>query len=356
MHPVCLPLKRTVEALEVLGRLADRPPKSPAQNDALGNLYSRVGRQELARNCFQAAVDAGPEVAHYWLNLALCRQATGEMKEAERAFDRCIELNPDDAEPWLHRSRLRTQSAQNNHVGQLRAAADRAASDWRGQVSLFYALAKESEDLGRYDESFSALHAGASLRRGHMRHDADADLKAIAAIKQSFSGECLATGAPGYDNCEPIFIVGLPRTGTTLVERILGSHNEVFAAGELNNFAECLTAQIAPKQPTGRMDFIRLATAVDSAQLGRDYIESTRPLTGHTERFIDKLPLNFLYCGLIHKALPGAKIIHLKRDPMDTCFAIYKHCSSRPTLFLMISSNLGTTTWPTGNLWSTGTR
>jgi hypothetical protein len=112
-----------------------------------------------------------------------------------------------------------------------------------------------------------------------------------------------------------------------LVERILGSHSEVFAAGELNNFAENLTRQtiaLGGERPANREKFIEAATAIDYAALGSAYVESTRPHTGHTSHFVDKLPLNFLYCGLILRALPNAKIVHVTRHPMDTCFAVYK--------------------------------
>ena len=118
------------------------------------------------------------------------------------------------------------------------------------------------KDLEEFDRSFAQLHSASVLRRGHMHHDPEADLAAMDAIRRVYDASYLG-GSAGYDSREPIFIVGLPRTGTTLVERILGSHSAVFAAGELNNFAECLGAQVAPLKPADRMDFIAKAAQVD---------------------------------------------------------------------------------------------
>jgi tetratricopeptide (TPR) repeat protein len=316
--------RETGEALELIESLASRPRRNAAEHDALGNLFSQVGEQSRALECFQQATAAAPDTAHHWLNCALCLQALGRMHDAERAFDRCITMDPTQGEAWLHRSRLRTQYEQRNHVQELQDELAKSCSDWRREMTLHYALAKELEDLERHSECFSHLRSGSRLRRSHMDHDPDADLQAMQLVMQVFDRDYLASGTDGHDSDEPIFIVGMPRTGTTLVERILGSHSQVFAAGELNNFAESLTALVLPMKPGSRSEFISSSAVVNSTELGRDYVNSTRPLTGHTPHFIDKLPLNFLYCGLIHRALPQARMVHLRRNPMDTCFAIYK--------------------------------
>ena len=320
-------LQRPEDARLLLDALASDLPESAPECDTLGNLYSLLGDQVQAQRYFENATQKAPDKAHYHLNLALALQANGDLERAEQVFDRVIALKPQDHEAWLHRSRLRRQSPEHNHLEQLEARVKNGVASWRSEIPLRYALAKEHEDLGNHQKSFAHLSHGAKLRRSHMRHDAQADLHAMDAIARNFSVNYLREHTPGCDSLEPIFIVGLPRTGTTLLERILGSHSAVFAAGELNNFAENLSRQIAtlggPK-PANREQFIGAATRVDFAALGESYVSSTRPQTGHTPRFIDKLPLNFLYCGLILKALPNARILHLTRHPMDTCYAMYK--------------------------------
>jgi tetratricopeptide (TPR) repeat protein len=316
--------KQNTEAIALIEALEVSKRSDPLEHDAIGNLLSQIGEQARAIECFRAATDLDSANDHHWLNLALCLQATGDMNAAEEAFDRCIALNPSNGEAWLHRSRLRSQSPENNHVPALQAALEDVGDAWRTGMTLHYALAKELEDLGDYDASFRHLKLGCDTRRKHMNHDPAADLKAMQLVREHFGRDYMSGHVVGYDSDEPIFIVGLPRTGTTLVERILSSHDDVYAAGELNNFAEVLTALVAPSKPRDRFEFIQKAGEVDSADLGAGYVTSTRPATEKCPRFIDKLPLNFLYCGLIKRALPNARIIHLTRHPMDTCYAIYK--------------------------------
>jgi hypothetical protein len=160
-----------------------------------------------------------------------------------------------------------------------------------------------------------------------MKYDVDRDLETIEAIKRTFDRSVFENAGPGCDNPEPIFILGMPRTGTTLVERILASHSDVFAAGELNNFAAQLMTMMRAQnidKKVSRDDMVKLSAQLDFQRLGESYVASTRPFTGNSKRFIDKMPLNYLYVGLIHLALPNATIINLQRAPMDTCYAIYK--------------------------------
>ena len=145
------------------------------------------------------------------------------------------------------------------------------------------------------------------------------------AIRRLYTRERFATPPGGYDNAEPIFIVGMPRTGTTLLQQILSGHSRVFAAGELQNFP-LQVKRLTGSTATGLLDLDTMTRApgLDMAQLGSAYVESSRPRTGHTQHFIDKLPLNFLFLGLIHLALPNAKLVCLRRDPMDTCLSNYR--------------------------------
>jgi len=194
-------------------------------------------------------------------------------------------------------------------------------------VQICYGVAKEREDLGEAERSFRHLKTGSDRRRKLMKYEVERDLETIEAIKRTFSSDVFTVPRGGCDNDEAIFILGMPRTGTTLVERILASHTDVFAAGELNNFAAQLMtmmrAQNIDKKVT-RDEMVQSSAKLDFRRLGEAYVNSTQPFTGKTPKFIDKMPLNYLYVGLIHLALPNATIINLHRDPMDTCYAIYK--------------------------------
>jgi hypothetical protein len=185
------------------------------------------------------------------------------------------------------------------------------------------ALAKEHEDLAEYPEALEHLVRGKSAGGANRDYTVQRDETLCAAIADSFP---VAQPRPiGYPNHEPIFIIGMPRTGTTLVERIISSHPDVHSAGELLNFPMSLKHASGSQTPVlVDIDTILRARGIDWTKLGEDYISSTRPSTGHKPRFIDKLPHNFLYAGHIAHALPDAKIICLRRGPMDTCLSNFR--------------------------------
>ena len=160
-----------------------------------------------------------------------------------------------------------------------------------------------------------------------MRYDVATDLGIIDRIREVYTADRFDGHIEGFDNAAAIFVIGMPRTGTTLVERILGSHPDVCAAGELNEFGLELTRQVsalAAGRTLSRQDFVDLSTRVDFRALGQRYLERVRPYRDSRPVFIDKLPFNYLYAGLIHLALPRAKIVSVRRDPLDTCYAVYK--------------------------------
>lgn len=320
-------LGRTAEVQKLVDGLRDVQINSAYENSALGMLLTELGDREAALACYQQAARAQPEDARHYFNMATLQRTLGHLEEAERNFDKAIELNPQDYEAYKLRSELRTQGRDDNHVAELEAIAGGGISDKRGEANICFALAKELEDLGEAEKSFRYLQQGASARRSNMQYDPQRDLDTMAVIRSTFTADVVAEAGTGDNSDEPIFVLGMPRTGTTLVERILGSHSKVFAAGELNNFALQLMSLVRgdlQEQRVDRDELVRRSSQVDFAKLGARYIQSTRPFTGHTARFIDKLPLNYLYVGLIHKALPNARIINVQRDPMDTCYAVFK--------------------------------
>jgi len=325
---LCIGKLGDTAALEPLvAELAARDLSTAYRHSTLGMLYTQLERREEAVACYQRAAALEPERAKHYYNIAALQRSLGDIEQAEANFDKAIELDPADWEAIKVRSELRKQTPDDNHVDALQAMLDAGIADPRGEVHVCYALAKELEDLGDAARSFDYLKRGADKRRSLMRYDVQRDIDTMAAIEETFSAERFGGSVAGSSNSEPIFIVGMPRTGTTLVERILGSHSEVYPAGELGNFATVLMEQVralVSGPPPARDELVRLSASVDFRALGDAYVESTRPFTGQTPRFIDKLPLNFLYVGLIHLALPNATIINVRRHPLDTCYAVYK--------------------------------
>ena len=308
-------------------QLSGRDMKTAYQCSTLGMLMTRLGLREQAVRYYEKAAALGPDEAKHYYNIACLRRSLGDIEAAECNFDKTVSLDPTDYEAYKIRSELRKQTPAANHVEELEQLLAKGIDDKRGKVHICYALAKELEDLNEAERSFHYLKTGADTRRGYMQYDVRRDLQTMASIRQAFTADLFDGSIDGHDNSEAIFILGMPRTGTTLVERILSSHTDVFAAGELNNFALEMMTLVKAQSGGKNIDrdaLVKLSTALDFRKLGEAYIDSTRPFTGHTPRFIDKLPLNYLYAGLIHLALPRAKIINLRRHPLDTCYAIYK--------------------------------
>jgi tetratricopeptide (TPR) repeat protein len=308
-------------------RAAERSaPTDAALRDAVGTLYSFGNDHAGALLSFDAALKQQPHNPQYLYNRATVRRFLGDLEGAERDYDAAIELSPTDFEAIKNRSDLRVQTRERNHIVQLQQLTERIAGDWRGEVQLRYSLAKELEDLAQYPQSFTELSQAAKIRREHMRYDAATDLHTVQWIMEAFPS---VPPGPTAGACAdaPIFVIGLPRSGTTLVERILGSHSNLFSAGELDCFAismvEAVRAQTARAQ-LPRQALVMQSARLDFAALGRDYIRCAETATGRSGRFIDKMPLNYLYCGLIRQALPHAKLIHLTRHPLAVCYAMYK--------------------------------
>ncbi len=318
---------RLVDA-RAAAELAERDAPSDATLlDAIGTVFSRTNEQRRALAAYERAVGLAPNDARFLFNRATVRRFLGELAQAEADYDRVIALEPADWEAYRNRSDLRSQTAERNHTSELEGLLARGVPHWQAEVQLRYALAKEYEDLGEYEKSFAHLARGARVRREHLRYDVATDVATVEWIIEAFPSAASAASASGASPRAPIFIVGLPRSGSTLVDRILSSHSAVASAGELNCFAFALVEAIRRRcgtAPLTRRDLVAQSAHLDFAALGRDYLERARAAGVREAGFTDKMPLNYLYCGLIHLALPHARIIHVSRAPMAACYAIYK--------------------------------
>jgi tetratricopeptide (TPR) repeat protein len=332
-----------LEAREAAAAAEQLEPTDALLADAAGGVYSFAGDQRRALQSYERAVGLAPNNPHLLFNRATVRRFLGLLELAEADYDRVIALRPTDFEAYKNRSELRKQTAQNNHIVELEGLVARGFPDWNSEVQICYSLAKEYEDVGNYAASFDHLRRGAAKRREHLRYDVDADVATVdwiieavpAAAPVAAPPDPVPPGAPPSAGAiravpiqaVPIFIVGLPRSGTTLVDRILDSHSDVVAAGELNDWALALVDAV--RRASGvmqvpRKELVSRSAHVDFAALGADYLRRARRLVGDAPRFTDKMPLNYLYCGLIHRALPAAKIVHLTRHPLASGYAMYK--------------------------------
>jgi tetratricopeptide (TPR) repeat protein len=294
---------------------------------AVAECYTHCTKHLDAYRCHARAVSLAPRDPRCIYNFAAAAVAIGNIEEAESLFSRVISIEPRDFDAWQNRSTLRRHSAENNHVAELERALSGIAPGHPGEVALYYALARELEDLGEYARSFACLRRGADSRRRKLSYRVEMDLEAIDQVRSAFDSSVLSSAPVPSAGPGPVFIVGLPRSGTTLVDRILSSHSAVESLGELNDLP--FAVMHAAGAASDKMDLIRRTAHADFAALGREYQRRVAGYGSTKPCVIDKAPLNFLYLGLIRLALPAAKIIHLRRHPMDSGYAMYK------TLFRM---------------------
>jgi tetratricopeptide (TPR) repeat protein len=319
-------LRRRAEARAAALAAASRLDPDPAQFRALAQILSDCQDPESARIWLLKALERFPEDPQLLADVARAEFHVNRVDDAEEHLATLLRIQPFHAGALHLRSTLRTQTIEQNHIADLERKLQREPSRLNLVVAASFALAKEYEDLQQYDDAFTALDRGARAYRSTLRYDSASELAAHAAIREKFTAQTLLSVSPGYVDEGPIFIVGMPRTGTTLVERILTSHTDVSAAGELTDFPLLLTEMVQQRLAVGPPDEsdIDASLHLDFHELGRRYVDGARQLAGGARSFVDKLPYNFLYCGYILAALPRAKIIHLRRDPLDTCYAVYK--------------------------------
>ena len=320
-----LALNQPREALQAASRALALMPREALTLDTIGVVMSRAGAYQESLDPFRRALalDAGKPA--YFYNFGASLQFVGDFTGAESAFRSALALDRNFHKAWSSLGQVSPQLFTANELEHLEDMLSARDISVEAELHICHALARYYEQLGNCSRSFQYLERGKLRKRASIDYSIDMDLALFEAARRICSEDFLKQPEAGHDSEEPIFIVGLPRTGTTLVERILSSHPQVYSAGELTNFS------LALKRATGTtssfvLDVATLEAAVqiDSRKLGRDYIDSTRPRTGHTPRFIDKMPLNFLYAGLLSRTLPRAKIICLRRNPLDSCLSNYR--------------------------------
>lgn len=313
---ILLNLGQDREALSVIEAASALPEADAAGCDTLAHACLRLDRPVEANALYRRAADLAPHAAGAWYNLAASERGLGHLEAAEAACDRAIACDPAHYSSYLLRSELRVQKPEANHVESLRAVLATLPSGAPPRVPLGYALAKELDDIGAYDEAFGWFAEAAAVRRRHLAYDVATDEHKLARIAQVF--DPLIPTTPRKDRAKFVFIIGLPRSGTTLLERVLSNLPGVATNGETDNFARALLSATPP----GSEDIFARAARADPALVGAAYARLAERRDAET--VIEKLPMNYLYLGAIRQALPDAALLVLRRPALDSCFAMFR--------------------------------
>lgn len=323
---ILLRLGRAAEADAVVESAARGAPGNADAYNSLAHVAVALGRHERANALYRRAVDLGPDVSRHWYNLASSERSFGRLEQAEAACDRAVALDSREYRAYLLRSELRVQTSAANHVAQLRHELARPDLAGQARVLLAYALGKELDDLGQYEEAFTSFSLAADAWRRHLSYDVAVDERKVQRIMEAFPREPAPAVRGSLDSSRFVFIVGLPRSGTTLLERILTGLPGARSNGETDNFARAYAAAARVHPPAADQavpDLFARAASVDWNAVAAGYARLADS-DGGGKVVIEKLPLNYLYVGAIHRALPRARLVVVSRSPIDCCFAMYR--------------------------------
>ncbi len=298
-------------------------PGHPGALNNLANVLRALARDAEAVEFYRRCVEARPDFAEGWDNLGNVLTALGEFKEAQEALEKAVQLRPAFGQAWRHLSLVKRSTPEEMDI--MRAQLTSAQAGNGARADLHFALAKAEDDLKNYDEAFLHYLKGNRLRRGEYTYSTDESRQEFSRLQAAFATALAdADLNAGHADETPVFILGMPRSGTSLVEQMLASHAEVHGAGETLHMPH--TALYGSSQHNMPFpEYISRLTADERHQLAQHYLSRlARGVPKHVSRITDKLPDNFKLIGLIALILPRARIIHCVRDPMDTCVSIFR--------------------------------
>ena len=337
-----LAAERLREAEQTFRQLLQLEPQNPQNWAALGSVYIRLLRQQEALAAYEEAARLEPSQAAFRLAIGHVNKTLGRRAQCEDAYRECLRLDPAYAEAYWSLADLKNYRFSDAELAAMQAllASPAAGTD---QAQLHFAIARALEQRDVYSEAFSHYAAGNTLRKRTSPFSIATFEGKSRRIVACCDAEFFSARTPGgHPDPAPIFIVGLPRSGSTLVEQILASHSQVEGTMELHNIP-ALVRELDHRgaDRDGYPETLRALSADELTALGRRYIEDTRAVRAGKPRFIDKMPNNFSHVGLIHGILPNAAIVDVRRHPMDACLSNYKQYFAQGQSFSYDLEDLG---------------
>ena len=301
------------------------PNEGEAYN-MLGQAYQDAGQPHKAEEALRKAIALKPGFADPWNNLGNVLKELGRMSDAHAAFDKAIAIRPDMFAAYVNLAEVKTYKSDDDpHLKVLERYIGEAGSlTPMRQVNLHFAVGKAYDDLKRYDNAFEHFLKANALKRASVGYDEATMMAFFRRIREVFdAGLIQRLSGGGVASRQPIFVLGMPRSGTTLIEQIIASHSSTRPGGELRDFSRTVAAHFAPKGALPFAEYMNAVTAQEIEAIGADYVRKLDAHAPGAEHITDKMPQNFFSVGLIHLALPNAKIIHSMRNPVDTCVSCF---------------------------------
>jgi len=339
-------LKRPLEALAQVEQLLKDQPRNPNLRNLKASALLETGEFEAASVLYAGLVAEYPQQARIWLSYGHVLRTLGRQEQTIAAYRRCIALEPGRGEAWWSLANLKTFRFTREDIAAMEQAAGLPDASDDDRLQLHFALGKAREDAGEYRQSFEHYRQANDLRRAQLPAGSQGISRlverSVALLTPQFLQE--RAGA-GCSNPDPIFILGMPRAGSTLVDQILSSHSQVEGTMELSDLTT-LVRGLSGAAGDGRQarypDTLADLVPEQLRELGAAYLERTRVQRKTTRPFfIDKLPNNFQHIGLILLALPNARIIDARRHPLACCFSNYKQHFARGQAFSYGLEDLG---------------
>lgn len=312
-------IKRNDEAVTVIETLDSQGDLTDKELYRLAGIYSQCDVQEKALNLFEALYKRGNKNVDLYYNLAISYKYSGRFDESVNFCKKALDANPFDFDAYYLLVQL-SEVHEQLTIDRLVELSSSGNLNHLQQSKVNYALSKVYEDNCEFQKAFYYADRGAKLRRQLLKYDVKVDIQSIKSIATSY------VSRQSNVDCKikPIFVTGLPRSGTTLVERILGSHDEVTGCGELNDFSQSFLTQLGRDRTIDPVSYKDIYNKLDFAAVGNEYLRRTKLKRKNNATFVDKQPLNFVNAGYIKNSFNNCKIIFVKRNPLDVTWALYK--------------------------------
>ncbi|RUV38396.1 tetratricopeptide repeat protein [Mesorhizobium sp. M7A.F.Ca.MR.148.00.0.0] len=313
------------EAEEIYRGTVARNPFHVRARIGLAETLQEAGRLDEALAVFREALAIRPKDADLLHGLGVGLMEKGKLDEAADLFRQALAINPAMATAWLMLTQVKRQKERDSELGGMEAQHAKAPQDSLARMQLSFGLGKANDDLRDYGRAFDYFAEGNAIRRKGINYDQARTRAEFEAMKATFDAGFFEKHRPSsISDDTPIFIVGMPRSGTTLVEQIIASHPQVYGAGELSILKKAVGKQFPATMPGGFPWGVSDMGDADFAEAGQAYLDMLHARYPNMRHVTDKMPGNFLLVGFIHMMMPKARIIHCARDAAATCLSIYK--------------------------------